>query len=163
MNSVGATEKLPGWKKPHATVAWSYDMEGHAQKCVERKCELANNKTEQLYKVSRPCLDDHHFKKEELDSVGELSKVCSQMVLKCLYLARIDRPEILWSVNKLARSFTKWTGACDRRVARLISQIHHTSDCRQCCHVRNKAQHCRLGLFQASDFPGDLEDTIKFG
>ena len=30
-------------------------------------------KTEQLYKVSSPCLDDHHFKKEELESVGELS------------------------------------------------------------------------------------------
>ena len=29
---AGATEKLPGWDKPHAqTVAWSYDMEGHAQ------------------------------------------------------------------------------------------------------------------------------------
>ena len=29
-----------GWQQPHAqTVAWSYDMEGHAQKCVERYCE----------------------------------------------------------------------------------------------------------------------------
>ena len=37
---AGATEKLQGWEKPHAkTVAWSYDMEGHAQKCVERYCE----------------------------------------------------------------------------------------------------------------------------
>ena len=31
-------------------------------------------KTEQLHKVSSFCLDDHHFKKEELESVGELSK-----------------------------------------------------------------------------------------
>ena len=31
--SAGATEKLPEWEKLHAqTVAWSYDMEGHAQK-----------------------------------------------------------------------------------------------------------------------------------
>ena len=79
-------------------------MEGRAQKCFERCCELANKKGEQLYKVSSPCLDDHHFKKEELESVGELSKVCSQIVLKCLYLARIGRPDVLWSVNKLARS-----------------------------------------------------------
>ena len=48
-------------------------------------------KTEQLYKVSSLCMDDHHFKKEELGSVGELSKVCSQIVLTCLYLARIGR------------------------------------------------------------------------
>ena len=31
--SAGATEKSPGWEKPHAeTSAWSYGMEGHAQK-----------------------------------------------------------------------------------------------------------------------------------
>ena len=40
---------------------------------VERYCELATTKTEQLYKISSPCLDDH--KKEELESVGERSKV----------------------------------------------------------------------------------------
>ena len=51
----------------------------------------------------------------------ELSHVCSQIVLKCLYLARIGRPDILWSVNKLARSITKWTKACDIRLNRLIS------------------------------------------
>ena len=79
--------------------------------------------TQQLHKVSNPCIDDHHFKEEELKSVGELSKVCSQIVLKCLYLARIGRPEILWSVKKLARSITKWTKACDKRLNRLISYI----------------------------------------
>ena len=46
-----------------------------------------------------------------MTSVGELSQVCSQIVLKCLYLARIGRPDIPWSVNKLARSITKWTKA----------------------------------------------------
>ena len=50
--SAGATEKLSGWQKPHAqTEKWSYDMEGHAPKCVERYCELANKKVEQLHKV----------------------------------------------------------------------------------------------------------------
>ena len=53
-------------------------------------------------------------------SVGELSNTCSQIVLKCLYLARIGRPDILWSVNKLARSITKWTKACDKRLNRLF-------------------------------------------
>ena len=87
--SAGATEKLPGWDKPRAkTSAWSYDMEGHARKFVEQYCELANRKTEQLYKVSHPCLDDHQIKEEELENKGELSEVCSHIVLKCLYLAR---------------------------------------------------------------------------
>ena len=59
-----------------------YDMEGDAKKCVERYCELANKTTQQLYKVSTPCIDDHHFKEEETKSVGELSNTCSQIVLR---------------------------------------------------------------------------------
>ena len=139
--------------------SWSYDMAGHAKKCVERYCELANKTTQQLYKVSTPCIDDHHFKEEEMKSVGELSQVCSQIVLKCLYLARIGRLDILWSVNELARSITKWTKACDKRLSRLISYIHHTCEYRQYCHVGITAKQCRLGLFHDSDFAGDLEDS----
>ena len=50
-------------------------------------------------------------------------------------MARSGRPDILWSVNKFARSITTWTKACDKRL------------------------QCRLGLFQDSDFAGDLEDS----
>ena len=95
-------------------------MAGHAKKCVERYWALANKTSQQFYKVSTPCIDDHHFK-EEQKSMGELSKTCSQIDLKSLYLTRIGRPDILWSVNKLARSITKWTKACDKRLIRLIS------------------------------------------
>ena len=88
-----------------------------------------------------------------------MSQVCSQIVLKCLYLARIGRPDILWSVNKLARSITKWTKACDKRLNRLISYIHHTCEYKQYCYVGNTAKQCRVGLFQDSDFAGDLGDS----
>ena len=161
--SAGAKEELPtrASGKPDAETisSWSYDMEGHAKKCVERYCELANKTTQQIYKVATPCMDDHQFKEEENKSVGELSTICSQIVLTCLYLARIVRPDVLWSVNKLARSITKWTKSCDKRLALLISYIHHTSECRQYCYVGNTAQQCRLGLFQDSIFAGELEDS----
>ena len=72
--SAGGTETLP--------YSENFRTSSHAKKCVERYCELANKATQQLYKVSTPCIDDHLFKEEELKSVGELSKVCSQIVLK---------------------------------------------------------------------------------
>ena len=74
-------------------------------------------------------------------------------------MARIGRPDILWSVNKLARSITKWNKACDKRLSRLISYIHHTCEYKQYCHVGNTSKQCRLGLFQDSEFAGDLEDS----
>ena len=118
--SAGAKDKLPCRGKLNADISsWSYDMERHAKKCVKRYCDLANKTTQQLYKVTTPSHDDHQF------------KLCSQSVLKCLYLALIGRPDILWSVNKLSRAVTKWTRACDKRLARLISCIHHTSDSKQ--------------------------------
>ena len=94
-----------------------------------------------------------------MKSVGELSHVCSQIVLECSYLARIGKLDILRSVNKLARSITKCTKACDKRLCRLISYIHHTCEYKQYCYVGNTAKQCRLGLFQDSHFAGDLEDS----
>ena len=90
-------------------------------------------------------MDDHQFREEENGPVAELSTVCSQTVVECLYLARIGRPDIIWSVNK--------------RLTRLISYIHHTCDYRQYCYAGNTAQQCRLGLFQDSDFARDVEDS----
>ena len=68
--------------KPDAEIvsSWSHDMQGHAKKCVERHCELANKTTQQLFKVATACMDDHQLKEEENESVGELFTVCSQQM-----------------------------------------------------------------------------------
>ena len=46
--SAGATGKIP-----ETISSWSYDMEGHAKKCVERYCELANKTAQQLHKKQK--------------------------------------------------------------------------------------------------------------
>ena len=60
----------------------------------------------------------------------------------------MGRLDILWSVNKLARAVTKCTKAYAKRLAHLISKIHHTCEYKQYCYVGNTAQQCRRGLFQ---------------
>ena len=59
--SAGASEKSPCSKNLRFS-SWSYDMESCKEMCVERYCELANKTTQQLHKLSIPCIDDHHFK-----------------------------------------------------------------------------------------------------
>ena len=50
--SARATEKLSETKAigklgAETVSSWSYEMESHAKKCVERYCELANKTTDQ--------------------------------------------------------------------------------------------------------------------
>ena len=64
--------------------------------CTQRHCEISKDivdnyrisaeRTEKLpfsenLRISS-CIDDHHFKEKEMKSVGEMSQVCSQIVLK---------------------------------------------------------------------------------
>ena len=67
--SAGATENRQTWKV----------MQRNAWK------DVANKTTEQLNEVATPCKDDNQLGEEEIGSVGELSTVCPQIVLKCLY------------------------------------------------------------------------------
>ena len=122
------------------------------RRAVKDVANLQINLLNKCTKSQLHAFDDHQVKEEEIGSVKELSKVCAQMVLKCLYLARIGRRDFSWSVNKLARAITKWTRVCDKRLARVISDMHHTSEFKQYCHVGNTAQQWRLGLFQDSGF-----------
>ena len=96
------------------------------------------------------------FNKEQ-ESVGELAAICSQIVVKCLCLARIGRPVVCQKI--WPTTIRKWTNACEKRLARLISYIHYTNSFRQYCHVRNAASNCRPSLFQNADFESDLADS----
>ena len=84
--------RAPGKSDADTISSWSCDMEGHAKKCVERFCELANKNDTTI--LNSPCIDDHQFKEEDMGFVGELSKVFPRIVLICLFLDSIGRPDI---------------------------------------------------------------------
>ena len=133
--SAEGTEKLPFSGKYdvflHGRMTWLVTQRSVWNDIVSWQARRLNNSTKYLLHASMTTTS----KKKKMKSVGELSQVCSQIVLKCLYLARIGRPDILWSVNKLAPSITKWTKACDKCLFRLISEIHHTCEYKQYYHV----------------------------
>ena len=134
-------------------------MTGHAEQCVDKYLELANLSIKSLKQVATPCMDDHQLAPEDFDNKGALEPVCARIVLKVLFLARMSRPDLLWSVNVLARDVTRWNVACDKRLHRLISYLHSTKEWIQLCIVGDKAEDCKLALFTDASFAGDLRDS----
>ena len=73
--------------------------------------DIANWRTETLNNCTKSLL--HAWmtissKRKNWKWVGELSNVCSEIVLTCLFLTRIGRLDILWSVNKRWLSIVDW-------------------------------------------------------
>ena len=139
--------------------AYAYKMKGHAVQCVERYCELAKADVSSLKQVATPAIDDHLMTTEDFVNKGVLSSVCSRIVLKILYLARLSRPDLLYAVNTLAREVTRWNVACDKRLQRLIAYIHHTVNYEQYSYVGDGAENIKVVLFVDAGFAGDLKDS----
>ena len=119
-------------------------MTGAATQCIERYLELTNQTRKILKKAQTPCIDDHLLPPEDFDTKGQLEKDCSEAVLKALYLARICRPDILWTVNALAREVTRWIAACDKRLFRLICYLYTTENYVMTSYVGDTADKCKL-------------------
>ena len=159
--SAAVTEKLSGWEKPHAKNCRV--LLRHGRTCSKMRWEILwtgeqkDRAVIQSFQVlAWMIITSRRRNWNQLENWPHYALRLSQNAFVWHELVDLT---ILWSVNKLARSVTKWSRACDRRLARLTAYIHHTHDHRHFCHVRNTAQHCLLGLFQDSDFAGDLEDS----
>ena len=53
----------------------------------------------------------------------------ASIIMKMLYGPRPVRFELLWLLCSIAREVTRWTRACDERVRRPVSYLHHTMYC----------------------------------
>jgi hypothetical protein len=136
--------------------AYECDMSGHVRMTVERYCKFAKVEVKSLLKVATPNLDDHSFTEADFTSRGQLSSDSCKIVLQALWPARLARPEILWTVNTLAREVTKWTVACDKRLERLISYMHHHASDVQISFVGDTPADCGLFLYCDASFAADL-------
>ena len=108
--SAGATDNLLVWQQPHAQAAamGSDTVNWHTRKWSNFK---------KFHALAWMIINSSRKNSNQLENC---QKVCSQIVQKCKNLARIGRLAGLRLVNKFARLITKWTQACDRRLARLL-------------------------------------------
>ena len=96
---------------------------------------------------------------DEFKVKGKLSSVCARIVLKILFFARIARPDVLGACNQLSREVSRWTAACDRRLLRLISYIHSTTNWVIRCMVGDKFEDIKLAVYSDASFAGDTGDS----
>lgn len=139
--------------------AWLYDMHGHSEQVVERYCELAKVAVSTLRPVYTPCIDDHQLNPDDFEKPGVLTVEAAKIVLKALYVARMGRPDALWTVNSLAREVTRWTVACDKRLLRLVSYLHFNKHWSQTSFLGDEAKDCYLALFCDASFADNLRDS----
>ena len=73
-----------------------------------------------------------------------------------LHTARILRFDLLWTIAHLARMVAKWTKACDRKLHRLVSYLHHHQHISPENFVGDYPEDLTLACYNDADFVGDL-------
>ncbi len=81
--------------------------------------------------------------------------------MKCLWLARLARPDIIRAIGQLATKVQQWSINEDKMLYRLMCYIHSTRDLMMIGNVdhRERTEDLRLVLFTDADFCGDREHT----
>ena len=67
--------------------------------------------------------------------------------------------DVMWAVNMLAMEVARWSAACDHRLHRLISFMHHSHDWAQICKVGDSPSNCDILFFSDANFARDLRDS----
>ena len=99
------------------------------------------------------------FSPEDFTTVGSLDKNASKVVLKCLWVARNVRPDLLWTVNALARQLTKWNRACDIRLKRLMGYMKGTREKVIVSYIGDALSECKLAMFSDASYAADVQDS----
>ena len=158
--------------------SWFYDVEGHAKKCVERYCELAQKNKSTIFqsiysmhwwpslqrrrnKIWWRIVKNMHLTIVWSRIVNTVKNMRIWNCWECKMLhnvARIGRSEKLWSVNTLARSSYKMDRSAPRKLQ--TRKISCNDWCSEQCwffplNVNSSCQEALLYIFE------DNETVIK--
>ena len=109
-------------------VIMKYDMRSYAKGIVDFYCEITDTNPDKLKKVTSPCLPESNMSDEEISQDGEMHAFAARVLMRCLWLSRLARPDLSFAVQRLASRVTRWTKWEDRQMLRLISYLNATSD-----------------------------------
>ena len=154
------TEKLPCSENLRVS-SWSYDMEGHAKKCVERYCELVKQDGSTTLQSINSMPWRPSFQRRRIEIRGRIVKSmlsnCSGMLIP---LPRIGRSRYSMASEQTCKIHHKMDQSLWQTPDLDWFHIFITHvNTNNILMWETTAKQYRLGLFQDSDFAGDLEDS----
>ena len=92
-----------------------------SRKAVADFCEQRKISPDKLKKAASPTMCELDAPQLEADS-SQL-KMTTGPIARVLYIARAARPDVAYSVSRLARRATRWSDACERELVRLMGYL----------------------------------------
>ena len=135
----------------------SFNMQDYALQACELYQRVAGGKP--LKFAPTPFLPEGSLTPEDDQVAGELAGDACKVLMKCLWLGRLARPDIIKPIGDLATQVQKWSRNCDKALYRLICYIHSTLEHRLVGTVNDVAGDLRLRLYVDADFAGDRHDA----
>jgi hypothetical protein len=131
----------------------AFNMCDYAKQCCELYSSLPGAKP--LKHAPTPFCPDGSLVVDDDDVRGELAGDACKALMKCLWLGRLARPDIVKPIGDLATQVQKWSKNCDRQLYRLVCYIHATLDYQLVGKVCDPADQLHLSLYVDADFAGD--------
>jgi hypothetical protein len=131
----------------------AYDMCDYARQACELYCSL--NPGKPLRAAPTPFCPEGSLVESDDAERGELAPVACRILMKCLWLARLSRPDLLKPIGDLASRVTRWSRNCDKQMHRMLCYLHGTTDVKFVGVVGDHAKDLVLRVFADSDFASD--------
>ena len=107
-----------------------------------------------------PHVDPVALSLSDNDARGSLADSAARILMKILWLARLNRPDLMVAVTTLTTNVCRWSVNDDKRVARLVGYIAATVQYNPVMFVHDPASSLHLALYVDSDF-GGCPDTAR--
>ena len=79
--------------------------------------------------------------------------------MKCLWVARLARPDLLRPITVLATKIQAWSVNCDKQLYRLLCYMSASSNYKLVGQVLDNPEQLELALYVDADFAGDRQDA----
>ena len=135
----------------------AFNMQDYAQQACDLYTGLTGGKP--LKRVPTPFVPEGSLSPEDDAVAGELAGSACKVLMKCLWLGKLSRPDIIKPIGDLATQVQKWTRNCDKALHRLICYIHSTLQHRLIGTVGDSPDELCLRLYVDADFAGDRLDA----